>query len=262
VPPPLQQDVLEIPSVPDPNKTQVVSEAELRAEMAKHSAENEVVEVPPAAEPEPPEFEAPEPEPPPMIEMAEATPPPSPFSTPSEPERAVEENRGPASFPTTPPIPSPFGSQKPSEPEAEQARVSQVDEPKPAFDAFSPQAAAPIEQSSSTKPSTIEPVMQNPQNFGQSAPAPAGQNKTLAIVSLILGILGLTLCCGTFVPSLVAVITGFMARGKANNNPAQYGGAGLALGGLITGVLGLLGSVIVAIYVALNFAVIMASMPR
>jgi hypothetical protein len=102
--------------------------------------------------------------------------------------------------------------------------------------------------------------MQNPQNFG--APAAAGQNSTLAIVSLILGIAGLTICCGSFLPSVIALILGFMARGKANSNPAQYGGAGLALGGIITGAIGIIGSIIVAIYVILNFAVIMASMPR
>jgi hypothetical protein len=78
----------------------------------------------------------------------------------------------------------------------------------------------------------------------------------------VLGILGLTICCGWFIVSLAAVITGFMARSKASSDPANYGGAGLGLGGLITGLIGLLGSIIVWIYVALNFAVIMASMPR
>ena len=33
---------------------------------------------------------------------------------------------------------------------------------------------------------------------------------------------------------------GFMAKGKASSNPAEYGGAGLAIGGIITGVIGTL----------------------
>ena len=92
--------------------------------------------------------------------------------------------------------------------------------------------------------------MQNPQNFGQQPfnPPPAaggGQNSTLAIVSLVAGVLGLTVCCGSFIVSLAAVVIGFMARGKANSDPSSYGGSGLALGGIITGFLGLLFSVVV-----------------
>jgi hypothetical protein len=55
--------------------------------------------------------------------------------------------------------------------------------------------------------------------------------------------LGMTICCGSLLPSLGALITGFMARGKANTDPGNYGGAGLALGGIITGVIGLLLSI-------------------
>ena len=62
----------------------------------------------------------------------------------------------------------------------------------------------------------------------------------LAIVSMILGILGFTLCCGSVVPSLIAIITGFMARSKAANDPVAYGGSGLAMIGLITGILGVI----------------------
>lgn len=88
----------------------------------------------------------------------------------------------------------------------------------------------------------------------------AGQNKTLAIISLVCGILGLTLCCGSFIVSLAALILGFMAKGKASSNPAQYGGAGLALGGIISGALGLVGGVIVWIIYIFYFAAIMSQM--
>ena len=94
----------------------------------------------------------------------------------------------------------------------------------------------------------------------QSPPPAAGQNKTLAIVSLVCGILGVTICCGSFIPSILGLILGFMARGKANQMPAQYGGAGLALVGIITGALGLLGGVIVWIAYVFYFAAIMSQM--
>ena len=81
--------------------------------------------------------------------------------------------------------------------------------------------------------------MQNPQFQGAAG---AGQNKTLAIVSLVLGILSF-LCCGLFIPALAAVVTGFMARSKANSNPNSYGGSGLATVGLILGIVSILGGV-------------------
>ena len=95
-----------------------------------------------------------------------------------------------------------------------------------------------------------------------SMPPAAGQNKTLAIISLVCGILGLTLCCGWFLPSLLGLVLGFMAKSKAGQLPAQYGGAGLAMGGIITGALGLLGGIVVWIVYIFYFAAIMASMPR
>jgi len=271
VPAPIENELLEIPPAVDPNKTQFVSEAELRAEMAAHQAEEQVIDVPPLAEPEPPKFAIPEPviaepETPLVVEpevpsapISEQTPP-SPFATP--------ENSEPPQFSkTSPPIPSPFGETpldiairegKEAEESIETPASEVVD---PAVNPFEPALAAPIAQAEVSSPVVPESNMQNPQNFGQNAPA-SGPSQTLAIVSLVLGILGLTLCCGTFIIPLVAVITGFMARGKANNDPANYGGAGLALGGLITGALGLVGGIILWIVYVFYFAAIMASMPR
>jgi len=55
---------------------------------------------------------------------------------------------------------------------------------------------------------------------------------------------------------LAAIITGFLARSRAKQNPDQYGGAGLALGGIITGalsILAIIGLFIIAIvFVGLN----------
>ncbi|WP_454831475.1 DUF4190 domain-containing protein [Pseudoxanthomonas wuyuanensis] len=62
--------------------------------------------------------------------------------------------------------------------------------------------------------------------------AQASQNSTLAVVSLIAGILGWTLM--PFLGSVVAIITGHMARGEIRRNP-QLGGDGMAVAGLILG---------------------------
>jgi hypothetical protein len=258
VPTPLENEVLEIPPAADPNKTQVVTEEELRAEMAKRPDDEKVIDMP-EAESEP----------------SGPSAPPSPFgdspSTPSSPFAAQGDalpESGPANFPTTPPIPSPFNAEpegstpEPRKPETPSvppfAPPTEVKEPslKP-FE--QPAPAAPMAQAEFNPPAPRESNMQNPQNFGQ-APAPAGQNKTLSIISLILGIAGLTICCGAFLPSLLAVILGFVGKSKATNDPGQYGGAGLALGGIITGAIGLIGGIIVWIIYVLYFGAIMASM--
>ncbi|HSX64681.1 MAG TPA: DUF4190 domain-containing protein [Pseudoxanthomonas sp.] len=79
--------------------------------------------------------------------------------------------------------------------------------------------------------------------------SPARQNSTLAIVSLIAGILGWTLM--PFLGSLCAIITGHMARGEIRRNP-QLGGDGMAVGGLILGwtavALSVLGVVVVVMF--------------
>jgi hypothetical protein len=62
-------------------------------------------------------------------------------------------------------------------------------------------------------------------------------NSTLALVSLITGILGLT-----FVPligSIVAVITGPMAQKEINESHGTLGGEGLAKAGIILGWIGI-----------------------
>jgi len=243
-PEPAAEEVLDLPAA-DPKKTMYASEDEIRSAMAE--VDSPLVDVPPVAEPEPapPAFIAP-----PM------------------------EDAPPAFSKTTPPIPSPFDAPPPepqfSAPEPEPPAFVQPDPPAPAFNPFehsAPEPAAPLVQAEFTPTPAAQDQswqnepMQNPQyQPGSGLPAAGGQNQTLAIVSLISGILGLTLCCGVVIPSLVAVITGFMARSRASNDPANYGGGGLAIAGLITGVLGLIGSLIVLAYVILNFAVIAAMM--
>ena len=69
-----------------------------------------------------------------------------------------------------------------------------------------------------------------PGGYGQ---APA-QNSPLAIVSLVLGIVGL-LCCGLFLFSIGALITGFLARKQIGESQGRLKGAGMATAGLILG---------------------------
>jgi len=124
----------------------------------------------------------------------------------------------------------------------------------PVFDAvpsaFDTPAAAPVAEW--TPPPAPDASWQN-QQIGSNTPfqpppaGVAGENKTLAIVSLVAGILGVTICCGGLIPSIVAIITGYMARSKAAENPAEYGGAGLAMGGMITGVVGLVLGIVLII---------------
>lgn len=70
------------------------------------------------------------------------------------------------------------------------------------------------------------------------------QDKTLAIISLVLGLL--SLFC--FPVSIFAMITGFIAKRRADSQPQIYGGSGLALAGMILGgislIIGIIGLVL------------------
>jgi hypothetical protein len=72
-----------------------------------------------------------------------------------------------------------------------------------------------------------------PQEIVSTAP----QNSTLAIISLVAGILGLT-----FFPLLgciVAIITGFLARKEIKESSGALGGEGIATAGLVLGFIGI-----------------------
>lgn len=222
--PQAEEEVLQLPAEADPLKTMYASEEEIRKEMRAHdSKDDQVMDIPPLA-PEPPKFSEPSPSPP---SFGDVSPPPSPFGQ------------------TTPPIPSPFDNPKPSTYEPPAPNFPAFKDPEPvvsssAANPFEPQSAATPEW---TPPPAIEPSFQNQEPMQNPSFTPssagAGPNKTLSIVSLVLGVASIVLCCG-FLTGLPALVVGFMARGKANSNPGEYGGAGLALAGIITGVIGTL----------------------
>lgn len=77
-----------------------------------------------------------------------------------------------------------------------------------------------------------------PQNQYAYNPQPANNNsekKGLAIASLVLGIVSLTICCCFgWLPGIIGAILGIVALVK------QHGGRGMAIAGLITSILGFL----------------------
>lgn len=238
------EDVLDLPT-DDPLKTMYVSDTEMEAALGQTAADAEpdVMEIPPM--PEPPSFIAPDTpvaEAPiaeePAPSFPDAPPPPSPFSAPGSP---VEE--APADFDEAATMIQSSSSFEPQQDEPAAPETSPFDTPPPAPSAFEPPISAPVEQW--TPPPAPDENWQN-QEIGQNTPfqPPAagveGQSKMLAIVSLVLGILGFLCCSSTFVVGLAAIVTGFMARGKASSDPANFGGSGMAIGGIILGVLSLL----------------------
>ncbi len=88
--------------------------------------------------------------------------------------------------------------------------------------------------------------------------AMAGQNQTLAVVSLCLGIGSVTIgwCCSMgLLLSPAALITGFIALSQIKKDPQKNGGRGLALGGIITGVVYLAIMVLLLIIYGVAFLV-------
>lgn len=225
---------LEMPPV-DPLKTMYVSEAELKEVMASSEGHPGPGEAP---VPEPPRFSEPE-VPAPVFGDRSPTPPPSPFSAPAD-----DDLSGPETFVRPAPM-------------APEERAPEAPPPT-AFDAPPP----PAFESSPAPPTFGQPAASyvEPQFGGTGGFQPAAQasdkNQTLAIISLITGLLSI-LFCGISGP--IGVITGWMARKRAKSEPANFGGEGLALVGIITGALGtllLLGLIayIVFVFLFVGFA--------
>lgn len=76
--------------------------------------------------------------------------------------------------------------------------------------------------------------------------SPTKPNHSLAIVSLVLGILGLAVIVPVLGP-IGAVITGNIARREIQQNPQQYSGESLAKAGVILGWVGIGLTVIVGL---------------
>src|SRR5215218_5790855 len=203
-------DLLDLPAEPDLAKTMYASESEIRSEMA--ARDEQVIDIPPLVEPEPPKFNEP-------------APPPSPFSAPDMSS-------------TVPPIPSPFDEPKRSTyeppvfdpPPAPSFAEPEPVREEPAFNPFDQAASAPIAQNEWTPPPAPDAGWQN-QQIGQNTPfqpPPVGTgsvNQTLPIVSLVFGIV--SLCCYISpLTGIVALVTGYLGLKNIKNDPANYGGRG------------------------------------
>jgi len=276
------EDALDIPEA-DPLKTMYVSDAEMLAELGRDKAdEPEIIEIAPIEEAPPAEDKQEEPEPEPVVtpeppkfsvpdipapSFQDFGPPPSPFSpsggvedTPVPPPPPIDDRKpvssvfNEAETMIQPKFASPFDSppppaaEKPPEPVAEWKPPGGPDLGKSPFD---PQPSAPV--AAWTPPPAPEANWENKEVGANTPlqPPPAGggvdgQSKGLAIGSLVAGILS-CLCCFSPITGPVAIVTGFLARKKADEDPTQYGGKGLATVGMITGVLGFLAGVILII---------------
>lgn len=79
----------------------------------------------------------------------------------------------------------------------------------------------------------------------------ARTTSSLAIASLVSGILGWTLL--PFIGTLVAIVTGHMARAEIRRRPLELEGDGLALAGLIMGWVVVIGSVLAVLAILMFF---------
>lgn len=94
-----------------------------------------------------------------------------------------------------------------------------------------------------------QPTYQYPQQYGYAPPAPP--TNTMALVSLVSSIAGLTLI--PFIGSIVGVITGHMARKQLATSNEQ--GAGMATAGLVIGYIGVGLVVLIGVFVLVMFII-------
>ena len=267
-------DLLQLPEEPDAMKTMLVSQDELKSSEAKDVPKLDLPPSPynPSApliepSPSPSSFgdlgqEASSPKPSGTIPNDATAMDSGSFqeNTPSQFDSKPFQNdfsqKSPYDNQENKPIPSPFQDSMP--PNYQSPYTSPFDEPKspinqsePMFGGHpEPMSQSPFGQSPFGQPEPFNQPMQQAewtpppapvsewqnQNLGANTPfqppvTGQGQNQTLAIVSLVCGILGL--CCGFL--GIAALITGYMAKNNVDTNPAEYGGRGLAVAGMILG---------------------------
>jgi hypothetical protein len=140
------------------------------------------------------------------------------------------------------------------------------------------QAPAPARYSDDSPPTVLlnEPRVTNPASWNQQQPAavPAvwqasnmqGQqqfanagyvtkrDQTLPTLAMILGIASIVLVCcyGGIWLGIPAAVLGFLGIRNADKDGNRYGGRGMAIAGMVLGVISLLSSLIFAIIVAAN----------
>ncbi len=103
----------------------------------------------------------------------------------------------------------------------------------------------PIEEAETSE------VQENDMSPAPYAPTSAEPRQGLAITALVLGILSVLTfgCLG--VGALTGLILGIVALMRANRQPDVYGGKGLAIGGIVTSLVGLAGAALLAVLIIL-----------
>ncbi len=99
-----------------------------------------------------------------------------------------------------------------------------------------------------------------PPQMPQAMFVPPPQNDGKAIASLVLGILSIVGCFGALA-GIPAIILGFMSRRDIARSGGTMGGDGLALGGIITGILSTLLTVVTVIFYVAIIGAAVASAP-
>ncbi|MEO8434812.1 MAG: DUF4190 domain-containing protein [Pyrinomonadaceae bacterium] len=94
---------------------------------------------------------------------------------------------------------------------------------------------------------------------GEWTPMYGDVKKGLAVTSLVLGVLGFFTIGLLGVGAVVGIVLAIVAINKANRNPEEYGGKGLATAGLITNILSLVIIVPVGIIAAIAIPNLLAS---
>ena len=137
--------------------------------------------------------------------------------------------------------------------------VSEIEQLKPA--PVPPAAASAPTPEAAPAPTTMAPAaattpVESPYQAPSATPPAAGAaplapgqapGQGLAVGSMICGILSLVICCTGFLSSplgIVAIVLGIVALSKIKRDPQRYAGGGLAKTGLVTGLLGLIASII------------------
>jgi len=81
-------------------------------------------------------------------------------------------------------------------------------------------------------------------NAAPAAPAPAAPavaedpGKSMAIASLVCGILSIVCCCVTTVPNILAIVFGFVAKSKGSKSPMATVGIVLGIISIVLGIIG------------------------
>jgi hypothetical protein len=286
---PEHEEVLEIPKDDDPRKTMIASKEEISEILSEEPGmEIPAVNEPATPVPTPPPFIAPpvQETPKPPVESKPVVPaePPTP-KTPTPPPSPFDSDPVSPDFSkTSPPIPSPFGEPKPpqfiapspaSKPLEPAAPIAEA--PTGSANPFDmPSASAQINSSPAEwQPPAAPEANWQAEGLGKDTPfqppSVKGPSSMLAIISIVLGLLGLLsvlpmfliLFCGIvpFALGIAALVTGFMGRSRAKAKPQEYSGSGLAMGGIILGILSILAPIVITILIIVLYGALLA-MPQ